>query len=77
MPAAPPPTGANPLQSVSWQGKPNPDLLKRYVAWMNTVMADCAKRWNRRLFYAYTEDKKSFLAYVFDPGKPPKLVQRQ
>lgn len=79
MPDAPPPDGENPLGEVKWIGQFHPDLLMKYIAWANGVLEDCAKRWNKRLFYAYSRDSKknSFLAFVFEPGKPAKRIEKQ
>jgi len=54
---------------AQWKGRPTPEAVSQYIAWMHTVMRRVALRLNRKVCYRYELPARGLppLAFVYHP----------
>lgn len=65
------------ILSCEWDGKMTEKHLRPYIGWMNSVNRQLADEWNTRLMHCYQIERNVWEMWVFLPGKPPLMAERQ
>jgi len=60
------------IRSIFWSKKPTLEIVRPYIAWMNSVNKTLADKWNKKLMHIYEIEPNNLEVWVYEPGKPPK-----
>jgi len=71
-----PEKGKTHIVEHQWSRHPNKNIVRPYVAWMNTVNQQMANQWGQRLMHCYQVGKNLWEFWLYVPGEKPKMVDK-
>jgi hypothetical protein len=74
--AQPPTKGEQLHMNIAWTGRPKKRHTNQYRQWVLCTTQHLCDLWNQRILYGLGLEKNSTEFWHFEPGKPPKLIQK-